>query len=78
MYGYAELNVIVIKGFELRSQYEYYDKNRDITGDHIQRISGGMAFFPFFGFETEMMVRFPIEDPETKNNEFQWNFHFYF
>ena len=78
LFGYAELNFIVIKGFELRSQYEYYDKNRDITGDHIQRISGGMAFFPFFGFETELMVRFPIEDPEQKNNEFQWNFHFYF
>jgi hypothetical protein len=78
LFGFAELNVILIKGFELRSQYEYYDKNRDITGDHIQRISGGLAFFPFFGFETEMMVRFPIEDPEKKNDEWQWNFHFYF
>lgn len=78
MFGYAELNVIVVKGVEIRSQYEYYDKNRDITGDHIQRISGGVGLFPFFGFETELMVRFPIEDPEQQNDEFQWNFHFYF
>jgi hypothetical protein len=78
MFGYAELNVILVKGVELRSQYEYYDKNRDITGDHIQRISGGVGLFPFFGFETELMVRFPIEEPEKKNDEFQWNFHFYF
>lgn len=78
MFGYAELNVIIVKGIEIRSQYEYYDKNRDITGDHIQRISGGIGLFPFFGFETELMVRFPIEDPEQQNDEFQWNFHFYF
>lgn len=78
LFGYAELNFLAIKGVELRSQYEYYDINRDITGDHIQRISGGVGLFPFYGFETELMVRFPIEDPEKKNNEFQWNFHFYF
>lgn len=78
LFGYAELNFMAIKGLEIRSQYEYYDINRDITGDHIQRISGGVGLFPFYGFETELMVRFPIEDPEKKNNEFQWNFHFYF
>jgi len=78
LFGYAELNVIAVKGVEVRGQYEYYDINRDITGDHIQRISGGVGLFPFYGFETELMVRFPIEDPEKQNNEFQWNFHFYF
>ncbi|MDQ3021334.1 MAG: hypothetical protein M3R36_12305 [Bacteroidota bacterium] len=78
LYAYTELNVVVIKGLEIRGQYEYFDVNRDITGDHIQRISGGFAAFPFFGFETEMMVRFPIEDPEQRNDEFQWNLHFYF
>lgn len=78
MYAFTELNVILVKGLELRSQYEYYDINRDITGDHVQRISGGLAAFPFFGFETEIMVRFPIEEPKFQNDEFQWNFHFYF
>lgn len=77
-YGFAELNVVVIKGLEIRGQCEYYDINRDIEGDALTRISGGFAAFPFFGFETEMMVRFVTEDPVEKNNEFQWNFHFYF
>lgn len=79
LFAYTELNVVVIKGLELRGQYEYYDVNRDITGDHTERISGGFAAFPFFGFETEMMVRFVLEEEAEKNNdEFQWNFHFYF
>ncbi len=78
LYGFAELDAVVTKGLELRGQYEYYDENRDITGDHISRISGGFAAFPFYGFETEMMVRFPIEEQDERNDEFQWNFHFYF
>ncbi len=78
LFAYTELNVVVIKGLEIRGQYEYYDENRDITGDHVERISGGFAAFPFFGFETEMMVRFPVEEPTLRNDEFQWNFHFYF
>ncbi|MBV6477897.1 MAG: hypothetical protein HGGPFJEG_00642 [Ignavibacteria bacterium] len=78
LYGYGELNVIIIKGFEFRGQYEIYNKNRDVSGDDIQRISTGVAFFPFYGFETEAMVRFVIEEPSISNNEFQWNFHFYF
>ncbi len=78
LYGFAELDIIVIKGFEVRGQYELYDRNRDKDNDHVTRISGGVAFFPFFGFETEVMVRFPMEEPEVRDNEYQWNFHFYF
>lgn len=78
LYGFAELNVIVIKGLELRGQYELYNKDRDKDGSDVKRISAGFAAFPFFGFETEVMVRFVSEEPEIKNNEFQWNFHFNF
>ncbi len=78
LYGFAELDIIVIKGFEIRGQYELYDSNREVDNNHVSRISAGVAFFPFFGFETEAMVRFVKEEPEVKNNEFQWNFHFYF
>lgn len=78
LYWFGELNIIVIKGLELRSQYEYYDRNRDVEGDHRSRISAGVAAFPFYGFETEIMLRFVDEDDELDNDEFQWNFHFYF
>lgn len=77
-YGFAELDIIIIKGLELRSQYEIYDFDRDVSDDDVQRISAGFAAYPFFGFETEVMVRFVSEEPEIQNNEFQWNFHFYF
>lgn len=76
-YAFSELNVIIIKGLEFRSQYEYYEPNRS-SGGHTTRISGGFAAFPFYGFETEMMVRFPIQEEDLRNDEFQWNFHFYF
>jgi len=78
LYGFGELNIILIKGLELRGQFELYDIDRNIEGDDKKRISAGIAAFPFFGFETEAMVRFVMEEPEVKNNEFQWNFHFYF
>lgn len=78
LYWFGELNVIVIKGLELRGQYEYYDRNRDAEEDHRSRISAGFAAFPFYGFETEAMVRFVTEDQDLDNNEWQWNFHFYF
>ncbi|MCY7360983.1 MAG: hypothetical protein LH629_02780 [Ignavibacteria bacterium] len=77
-YGFGELDIFVIKGLELRAQYEIYDRNRDITDDEVTRISTGFAAYPFYGFETEVMVRFVSEKPEITNNEYQWNFHFYF
>ncbi|MBS1517065.1 MAG: hypothetical protein JSS91_03170 [Bacteroidetes bacterium] len=78
LYWFGELDVIIIQGLELRSQFELYDRNRDAENDDVKRISAGFGIFPFYGLETELMVRFPIEEPEKKNNEWQWNFHFYF
>ncbi|MBX7043792.1 MAG: hypothetical protein K1X85_12915 [Ignavibacteria bacterium] len=78
LYLFGELDVMVINGLELRGQYEYYDRNRDVEEDHRSRISAGFAAFPFYGFETEVMLRFVDEPQEQNNDEFQWNFHFYF
>lgn len=78
LYWFGELDFIIIQGLELRGQYEYYDRNRDIEGDDLKRISTGLGIFPFYGFETELMVRFVLEEPDQSNNEWQWNFHFYF
>jgi len=78
LYWFGELDVVVIKGLELRAQYESYDRNRDVENDTRSRISAGFAAFPFNGFETDIMVRFVSEDADLKNDEFQWNFHFYF
>lgn len=77
-YNFNELDIFVIKGLEVRFQYELYDYDRDVTDDEVSRISAGFAAYPFYGFETELMVRFVNETPKIKNDEFQWNFHFYF
>ena len=78
LFGFGELNIKVMKGVEVRGQYEYFDANRDVDDDNVSRYSFGAVFFPFPGFETEAMVRFVSEETDLQNNEFQWNFHFYF
>ena len=78
MYGYGELNVRVIKGLELRGQYEYFDPDRDTVANTVKRYSFGVAAFPVAGMETELMIRLVNEDADLKNDEYQFNFHFYF
>jgi hypothetical protein len=79
MLGFGELNVRIIQGLELRGQYEFRDPDRNIADDTFSRISAGIAAFPFFGFETEGMIRFNKDHPVYQNgHEWQWSFHFYF
>lgn len=78
MFSFGELNVIVIKGLELRGQFERLVRDRNKSDESIKRYSVGFAAFPFFGFETEVMIRFVSEEPKVDNDEYQWTFHFYF
>ena len=78
MFGYGELNVRIIKGIELRGQYEYFDPDRDVENDIINRYSFGFAAFPVSGMETELMIRLVSEETDVENDEYQFNFHFYF
>jgi len=78
IFGYGELNVIIINGVELRTQYEIMRPDRDTENNRTIRTSVGAALFPLTGFETEAMVRFVSDDQQPNTTEFQWNFHFYF
>lgn len=78
LFGFGELDLRLFKGFELRSQFEYMDPNRDIDKDHITRLSFGAAVFPFLGLEAEAMYRIVTEEIDIKNDEMQVNLHFYF
>lgn len=78
MFGYGELNIRVIKGVELRGQYEYFDPDRDTDDDTINRYSFGVSAFPVTGMETELMIRIVTEEADLDNDEYQFNFHFYF
>jgi hypothetical protein len=77
-YGFAELDIKVIKGVEIRGQYEYRDPNRDAGDDRSMRYSIGGAIFPIIGVEFEAMYRFVIEDTLPNTNEYQGILHFYF
>jgi len=78
LYGFGELNFIIINGLELRTQYEIKRTNRDISNNRTIRTSIGAALFPLQGFETEAMLRFINDDVLENTKEFQMNFHFYF
>lgn len=78
LYYYNEFDLMLIKGLELRYQFEYKDPNRDISTDRLMRHSIGFSFFPLFGLETETMLRFLVDDKTENTNELQVNFHFYF
>jgi hypothetical protein len=78
LYGFGELDLKIVKGFELRTQYEYRDPNRDASSDRTTRISVGGAVFPIIGLEFEAMFRFVNDDILPNTNEYQGMLHFYF
>ncbi|MCI0471970.1 MAG: hypothetical protein L0Y76_00120 [Ignavibacteria bacterium] len=78
IFGFGELNVIIVNGVELRTQYEIMKPDRDEENNRTIRTSVGAALFPLTGFETEAMVRFVSDDRQPNTTEFQWSFHFYF
>jgi hypothetical protein len=79
MYGFGELSIKIIKGLELRSQYEFRNANRDIDNQKTRRYSIGGAIFPIIGVEFEAMFRFVDDDISASHyNEYQGMLHFYF
>ncbi len=76
--GFGELNIMIANGLEFRSQYEYFQRNRDINNSRIIRTSLGAVIYPLTGLETEAMYRFVSDDINPNTNEFQFNIHFYF
>ncbi len=78
LYGYGELNIRIVNGLEIRSQYEVMRPDRDVDDNRTIRTSVGAAVFPLQGFETEAMYRFVSDDKLPNTNEFQMSFHFYF
>ena len=77
-YGFAELDFKIIRGFEIRGQYEYRDPDRDAGDDRSIRYSIGGAVFPLIGVEFEAMFRFVSQDALPSTNEYQGMLHFYF
>jgi len=78
---FGEADFRVIRGIELKLQYEKYDNNlgtKDGPGERV-RYSGGAVIFPLQGCELEAMYRIFKVYPDTKfYNESNLIFHFYF
>jgi hypothetical protein len=78
LYGFGELNIKILKGLELRGQYEHRNLNRDIDGQKTVRYSIGGAVFPIIGVEFEAMYRLVHDDILSFTTEYQGMLHFYF
>lgn len=77
--GFGEIDIRLVKGLELKAQYEHYDNLPNNVLDR-RRYSFGLVFFPLTGLEIEPVYRVVNEPngPEIKNNEYQAVFKFYF
>jgi len=78
IYGFGELDIKIVKGLEIRGQYEYRDPNRDTGDDRSSRYSMGVAVFPLIGLEFEAMYRLLYQDTLPNTQEYQGILHFYF
>lgn len=78
---FGEADFKVVRGIELKFQYEKYDNNlgtKNGPGERI-RYSGGAVFYPLQGCELEAMYRMSKVYPDDKfYNESNVVFHFYF
>jgi hypothetical protein len=77
--GFGEIDITVIKGLELKAQYELYDNLPDNVLNR-RRYSFGLIVFPLTGLEIEPVFRV-VKEPngsEIKNDEFQTVIKFYF
>lgn len=77
--GFGEIDIFLIKGLQLKSQYELYD---NLPSDVLnkRRYSFGAVIHPLTGLEIEAIYRV-VKEPngsEIKNDEFQSIIKFYF
>ncbi|MDH3251583.1 MAG: hypothetical protein OEM41_02260 [Ignavibacteria bacterium] len=75
---YAEANVVLTQGVDLKFGYDFYDPDTDVKSGSQSRYTVGVEFFPLSGVEVRPLYRINSEDPvNTKNNEFHLLVHFY-
>lgn len=80
---FAEMDIKLAKGLEIKLQFENYDPQLGIKNGQLERrrYSFGISFFPLTGLEIETMYRY-VQEPNkalnVKNNEFQDQIKFYF
>ncbi len=76
--GYCEASYKVSGSCWIKAKYDYFDSDRAMADNHIQRISMGGSIFAFNLSELQMYYRINIEEPDINNNEFISQVHLFF
>jgi hypothetical protein len=75
---YAEANIVVTQGVDLKFGYDFYDPDTEVKSGSQSRYTFGVEFFPLSGVEVRPLYRINSEDPVSiRNNEFDLLVHFY-
>ena len=71
--SYQQLDVRIVRGFELRIDYEYRQRNLDLRNGVAHRIGGGFSFFPLPNLELFFLYRYIIGNgtAEAEQDGFQ-------
>lgn len=71
--SYQQLDVRIVRGFELRLDYEYRQQNLDLRNGVAHRLGGGFSLFPLPNVELFFLYRYIIGDgtAEAEQNGFQ-------
>ncbi len=80
--SYHELDYLAVRGVDLKLIYEFIDPDREISGDSLTRLSGGVEFFPVPSQEIRLEYRhtFGNQDvnPDADLNEIILMYHLFF
>jgi len=66
---FVEASYMIVKGYDVRISYEFYDPDTKLKNGAFTQISAGVSFFPLPGVEIYPMVRLFREEPYEINND---------
>ncbi|MFQ5456504.1 MAG: hypothetical protein ACE5EA_09955 [Nitrospirota bacterium] len=75
---YGELDYSLYKGIFLKVKYDFYDPDRTVNEDHIDRISYGIDLYPYPNTEISLLQRTNRETPEINNDQILLLIHLFF
>ncbi len=68
--AYGELDVLVIRGLNLRGQFEWHDPSRAAAGDSRERVTFSVEFFPIAFTRVSLFYRVQNSVPDKPDENF--------
>ena len=82
MAQYHEVDYLAVRGVDLKFVYEFIDDDREVKGDSLHRLSGGIEFFPVPHQEIRLEYRHTLGNrdvnPDADLNEIIMMYHVFF